>query len=76
MTLPSEKATTMALFSVDLDQRKPIDLLPDRETKTLETWLKNHSGIEIVTRDRSSAYVSAITSACPDAIQPGDRSRG
>lgn len=58
---------------IDLDKRQPIDLLPDREGKTLEAWFRDHPGIELVTRDRSSVYANAITTACPDAVQVADR---
>lgn len=44
---------------VDLEQRKPIDLLPDREAATLAEWLKKHPEIEVVSRDRASGYASA-----------------
>jgi transposase len=58
---------------VDLDRHQPIDVLPDREDKTLEAWLRNHPGIELITRDRSSVYANAITTACPQAVQVADR---
>lgn len=58
---------------IDLDRHQPIDVLPDREGKTLEDWLRDHPGIELVTRDRSSVYANAITAACPQAIQVADR---
>lgn len=58
---------------IDLDRHQPIDVLPDREGKTLEAWLREHPGIELVTRDRSSVYANAITTACPNAIQVADR---
>jgi hypothetical protein len=45
---------------VDLERRHPIDLLPDREAGTLGAWLKEHPGIEIVTRDRSRTYANGI----------------
>jgi len=32
---------------VDLEQRQPIALLPDHTAETLETWLKDHPGVEI-----------------------------
>lgn len=37
---------------VDLEKRKPIDLLPDREAETLDGWLKAHPEVEIISRDR------------------------
>lgn len=58
---------------IDLDRHQPIDVLPDREGKTLEGWLRDHPGIELVTRDRSSVYANAITTACPNAVQVADR---
>jgi transposase len=56
-----------------LEQRQPIDLLPDRETSTVATWLEAHPGIEIVTRDRASAYADAISKGAPQATQVADR---
>ena len=58
---------------VDLERRRPIDLLPDREAETLTTWLKAHPGIEIVTRDRSKTYANGITEGAPTAVQVADR---
>lgn len=49
-----KKGRNYGTILIDLDGHTPLDLLPDREGKTLETWLQNHPGIELVTRDRSS----------------------
>ncbi|MEM9163420.1 MAG: ISL3 family transposase, partial [Cyanobacteria bacterium P01_F01_bin.4] len=38
---------------VDLEDNQPIELLPDRTAETLEAWLKEHPGVEILSRDRS-----------------------
>ncbi|CAN5767222.1 hypothetical protein BH24BAC1_BH24BAC1_29790 [soil metagenome] len=67
------KRDTYGTILVGLEKRQPVDLLPDREGKTLENWLKAHPGVAIVSRDRSSVYAHAISNACPEAIQVADR---
>lgn len=58
---------------VDLEQHRPIALLQDRKAETLVNWLLQHPGIEVVSRDRSKVYRSAIAQAAPDAVQVADR---
>jgi transposase len=58
---------------VDLERRRVIDLLPDREAVTLASWLKAHPGVEVVSRDRSPTYASAISEGAPGALQVADR---
>ena len=58
---------------VDLETHRVIDLLPDREAKTLSAWLLKYPSIEIVSRDRSNTYAAAITETCPQAEQIADR---
>lgn len=67
------RGNTYGTILVDLEQRKVIDLLPDRESETVEEWLQGHPGVEVVTRDRSSVYAHAVTTAAPAAIQVADR---
>jgi len=69
------KGNTYGTILVDLEQRKVIDLLPDRESKTVEAWLTAHPGVEVVSRDRSPVYAHAVTAAAPMAIQVADRWR-
>lgn len=58
---------------VDLQRSCPVDLLPDREKATLAAWLKVHPGVQVVSRDRASAYTEAVREAAPKAIQVADR---
>jgi transposase len=58
---------------VDLQRRRPVALLPDRDTATVRDWLKEHDSIRIMARDRASAYADAVRQALPDAVQVADR---
>jgi transposase len=58
---------------VDLEPCQIADVLPDRMADTLANWLKKHSGIEIVSRDRSQTYAEAIDRGAAKAIQIADR---
>ena len=58
---------------VDLERHRPVALLPDRDSATLEGWLGANCGIEVVTRDRSTGYARAVRAAAPKAEQVADR---
>jgi transposase len=57
----------------DLERRRIVALLPDRETATVQAWLSEHPGIKIVSRDRGGGYGEAAAKALPNAIQVADR---
>jgi len=68
-----KKGSTYGTIIVDGRTHKPIDLLDGRDAKTLKEWLKNNKQVKIVTRDRASAYASAISEILPKAMQIADR---
>ncbi|MFE1856382.1 transposase [Streptomyces sp. NPDC059489] len=53
------KGHNYGTFSVDTDTGQPLDLLPDRATATVARWLTDHPGVEVICRDRSTAYAEA-----------------
>ncbi len=63
------KGCNYGTIIVDLERRKVIDLLPDREAETLTEWLRKHQSVEVVARDRSVTYRNGIVMGQPDAVK-------
>ena len=57
----------------DLERRRIVDLLPDREPATVEGWLSCHPEVRVISRDRGGGYGQAATRAAPHAVQVADR---
>src|SRR5260370_15531274 len=58
---------------VDLERRKIIDVLADRESATVEAWLQEHPEVDFVSRDRGKEFAKAATLGAPQAQQVVDR---
>src|SRR5215208_397094 len=58
---------------VDLEQRRVVDLLPERSQESLVAWLRRHPEIEFAARDRSHIYREALAKGAPGAVQVTDR---
>ena len=58
---------------VDIDTHRIIDLLPSREVDDVAEWLSSFPNLEIVSRDGSVSYHSAVKQADAGIIQISDR---
>lgn len=66
------KGNHYATILVDLERRRPVDVLPGRDSAPLTAWLKRHPEVEIICRDRARAYAEAARTGAPQAIQVAD----
>ncbi len=67
------KGLTYGTILVNMETGQVIDLLRGRDGDSLREWLAKYPEIEIVTRDRASAFSCAVSSMLPNAIQVADR---
>jgi transposase len=67
------KGQSYGTILVDLEAHRPVDLLPDKSTESFAAWLREHPGVEIISRDRGVEYIKGATEGAPDAIQVADR---
>jgi len=57
----------------DLERRRIVDILPDREAATVTTWLAARPSIAVIAHDRGAGYIQAATQGRREAIQVADR---
>lgn len=58
---------------VDLERHRVIDLLPERSAASFAAWLREHTGIRVISRDRGNDYIHGASTGAPDAVQVADR---
>ncbi|MGW0886193.1 ISL3 family transposase [Streptomyces sp. NPDC002671] len=66
------KGDSYATILVDLEGRRPVDVLPGRDAEPLAAWLRAHPEIEVICRDRAGAYAEGASSGAPQARQVAD----
>jgi transposase len=69
----TRKGQHYATAIYDIKSHRLIAILEGRDGKTFREWLKCHTKIRLVARDRASAYASAISDILPDCVQEADR---
>ena len=68
-----KKGHTYGTLLCDLERQQVIELWEGRDGDPLAKWLQEHPGVEIITRDRASAYADGARKGAPQATQVADR---
>ncbi len=68
-----KKRFTYGTILVDLERRKIIDVLADRDSATVAAWVQAPPEVELVISDRGKDFAKAATVGAPQAQQVVDR---
>nr|WP_280684979.1 ISL3 family transposase [Kitasatospora sp. MAA19] len=58
---------------IDIEGRRPVDVLPERSADALAHWLAEHPGVEVICRDRAAYYAEGASRGAGTATQVADR---
>jgi hypothetical protein len=58
---------------VNIETRRPVDMLPERSADSFGSWLDAHPGVEVICRDRGGCYAEGAARGALLAVQVADR---
>jgi transposase len=57
------KGRSYGAILVDLEKHAEVDVLADCSAESLSRWLKEHPGVEIISRDRGTEFIEGASPA-------------
>jgi transposase len=58
---------------VNIESRRPVDMLAERSAESFSAWLDAHPGVQVICRDRGGCYAEGAFEGAPLAVQVADR---
>ncbi|MEU5547998.1 transposase [Streptomyces sioyaensis] len=68
-----KKGDHFGTIMIDLEERRPVDVLPERSADALADWLTAHPGTEIICRDHAACYAEGTGRGAGTATRVADR---